>query len=110
MILSRTDRLVLGLLLSLALLAAGVDQLIGPSRPLNVKESEEPIELNTASFAELLRLKGIGPTLAERIIAYRERNGPFRTLEELLNVRGIGPKLLRQLEGKLKVGEGPPRP
>lgn len=110
MILSRTDRLVLGLLLGLGLLAAGIGQLAGPSPPLELKESAEPVELNSASFAELLRLPGIGPTLAERIIAYRERNGPFRSLEELLQVRGIGPKLLRRLEGRIRIGEGPPRP
>lgn len=110
MILSRTDRLVLGLLLGLALLTAGVGRLTGPAQRLEPKESAEPVELNTASFAELLRLPGIGPVLAERIIAYREQNGPFRSLEELLHVRGIGPKLLRQLEGRVRIDEGLLRP
>ncbi len=106
MILSRTDRLILGILLGLALLAAAVNQLIAPSQgpKVAVGESAEPLNLNTASFAELLRLPGIGPTLAERIITYRERNGPFRSLEELLHVRGIGPKLLQKLEGRVKLG------
>ncbi|MGQ9476904.1 MAG: ComEA family DNA-binding protein [Candidatus Bipolaricaulia bacterium] len=109
MILSRTDRLILGILLGLALLAIGIDQLIAPSQgpKMAVGEGAEPLDLNTASFAELLRLPGIGPTLAERIITYRERNGPFRSLEELLHIRGIGPKLLQRLKGRVKLGGEP---
>ncbi len=49
-------------------------------------------DLNTASAAELDGLPEIGPTLAQAIMAYRLKNGPFQSLTELLAVDGIGPK------------------
>ena len=48
------------------------------------------VNVNTATAEELTRLPGVGEALAERIIAYRQENGPFRTAEELMNVNGIG--------------------
>jgi len=51
---------------------------------------EFPLNLNAASFEELIQLPGIGEITAENIIAYREANGGFRNREELLEVNGIG--------------------
>ncbi|MFQ6117641.1 MAG: ComEA family DNA-binding protein [Candidatus Bipolaricaulia bacterium] len=103
MVFSRSDRLILGALLALALLGAGGSYLVSSVHHLPPVD-EEPLDLNEASFSELLGLPGIGPKLAERIVRYRERHGPFNSLEELLNVEGIGPKLLQRLEGRLTVG------
>jgi len=50
------------------------------------------INLNTATAKELSQLKRIGPKYAERIVKYREENGPFKTTEEIVNVPGIGTK------------------
>ncbi len=50
----------------------------------------EPVPVNRATAQELERLPGIGPALAKRMLAYRERHGPFRSLEDLLGVPGIG--------------------
>ena len=67
------------------------------------------MDLNTADAAELDTLPGIGEALAGRIIAYREANGPFETVEELLEVSGIGEKKLADLEGWVTVsGAGEP--
>lgn len=48
------------------------------------------ININTASAEDLSLLPGIGPTLAERIVAYRQTAGNFQSIEDLLNVKGIG--------------------
>ena len=60
---------------------------------------ERPLDLNTASAAELERLPGVGPATAAAIVTYRERNGPFSDVEELLDIPGIGPSKLEQVRG-----------
>jgi competence protein ComEA len=55
------------------------------------------IDLNRAGIADLDALPGIGPRLAQRIVAARARDGPFRRVEELRRVRGIGPKTLARI-------------
>ncbi len=50
------------------------------------------ININTASVEELTQLKGIGPNHAAKIIAFREKNGPFKNPDDLIQVPGIGPK------------------
>lgn len=49
------------------------------------------VNLNTADATQLETISGIGPATAEAIIAWRESNGPFTSIEQLLDVRGIGP-------------------
>lgn len=56
-----------------------------------------PINLNTATAAELEALPGIGPGLAARIVEDRTKNGRFRSVKDLDRVRGIGPKLLEKV-------------
>ena len=56
-----------------------------------------PVSINTASETELEGLPRIGPALAQAIIDYRTRHGPFRTISDLGNVRGIGDRLLDEL-------------
>lgn len=48
------------------------------------------LNINTATKAQLVELPGIGNVLADRIIAYREENGPFRSISQLTDVSGIG--------------------
>lgn len=55
------------------------------------------VNINTASMADLERLPGIGPVLSERIVAYREANGPFTSLDQIAEVDGISTGLLEQL-------------
>ena len=62
------------------------------------------ININTANQAELESLPEIGPHLAGEIIAYREANGPFETVDELLDVPGIGPVTLETIRDLITVG------
>ena len=56
------------------------------------------VNINTADAAQLQLLPRVGPALADRIISYREANGPFRTIEEIVAVKGIGDSSLEKLE------------
>ena len=62
--------------------------MIGPLRA----DDAEKININTASAEELETLVKIGPKYAERIIEYREKNGPFEKPEDIMQVSGVGPK------------------
>ena len=53
-------------------------------------DAQGRININTASAADLTQLPGIGKTTAERIVAYRNLNGSFTSVDDLLNVEGIG--------------------
>jgi competence protein ComEA len=51
------------------------------------------ININTASAEELATLNKVGEKYAQRIVEYREANGPFEKAEDIVNVKGIGPKI-----------------
>jgi len=62
-----------------------------------------PIDLNTATAEQLEALPGVGPSIAAAIVEHRERNGPFRSVDDLLDVPGIGPARLDELRGSVTV-------
>ena len=55
------------------------------------------VDINRATAAELQAIPGIGPVIAERIVAYRNENGPFRQVDELTQVAGVGEKTLARI-------------
>ncbi len=58
----------------------------------------QSVNINKASVEELIKLKGIGPILAHRIIKYRRARGAFGDKEELKNIKGIGPKKFKAIK------------
>lgn len=68
-----------------------------PTARTAVSAVQFPINLNTATAAQLEALPGIGPALAQRIVEYRQMHGRFQSVDELLEVRGIGPKRLENI-------------
>lgn len=96
---SMLTRSLTGLLAALLLLAAG-----------RVVASDAPININTASAAELATISGIGPSKAQAIIDHRDKNGQFKTVDDLKLVRGIGDKMLEQLRPQVTVdGKAAPK-
>jgi uncharacterized protein len=61
------------------------------------------VELNTASAPLLSRVAGVGPALAKKIVAYREKAGAFRSRRDLLQVAGLGPKAFEQVAGFVRI-------
>lgn len=61
------------------------------------------MEINTASAELLSHVAGIGPTLAEKIVSFREANGPFENRQALIKVPGLGPKTFEQAAGFLRI-------
>jgi competence protein ComEA len=61
------------------------------------------IDLNTASEQDLESLDGVGPAIAQKILAYRQEHGGFRSVDDLDQVSGIGPKKLTSLRPHVRV-------
>lgn len=74
----------------------------------SIKELEEigidkKININTATKDELTKLDGIGESISERIIKYRQKNRGFKTIEDIMNVSGIGDSKFEQIKDSIKV-------
>ena len=62
------------------------------------------IDINQATAEDFAMLNGIGSVIAERIVAYRTENGPFKTIEDIKNVTGIGDVRFNQIKDYITVG------
>jgi competence protein ComEA len=71
--------------------------------PVALAEQGDKININEASVTELMKLKKIGQKYAERIVAYREKNGPFQKPEDIVKVKGIGQKTFELNADKITV-------
>lgn len=61
----------------------------------------DKVNLNQATCDELTQLKGIGPATAQKIVDFREANGPFKRIEDLMKVKGIGPKIFENIREQI---------
>ncbi|HIJ91374.1 MAG: helix-hairpin-helix domain-containing protein [Desulfobulbaceae bacterium] len=61
------------------------------------------VDINRATARELTSLHGIGPVKAEAIVEYRQKNGRFNSKKDLLKVKGIGPKLMEKLGSEITI-------
>lgn len=80
--------------------------LAGAALPPPVAAPQPPgdrVNINTAAVDELTTLPGIGKSYAQRIVEYRDKNGPFKKVEDLLNVRGIGEKTFERIRDRITV-------
>jgi len=62
-----------------------------------------PVDINTATAAELETINGIGPAKARAIVDYREENGKYASVDDLRSVAGIGDKLLERMRPQVRV-------
>jgi competence protein ComEA len=69
----------------------------------------EPVNINTADAATLAKsLSGVGPAKAKAIVSYREKNGPFKTVDQLTMVEGISQKLIDKNRADIRLGADKP--
>jgi competence protein ComEA len=123
--LTQKDQLIFGLLSFVALALMGVYWIRLSSwgtrtveiERLPARQEEFRIDANSATWVEWSQINGIGDGLARRIVADREENGPFQSVEDLRRVKGIGPKTLENLRPWVQINneeaaeqtEPPPR-
>ena len=98
------------MLMSVLLLTLGVTALVSTAGASALEEAQPSetklvVDINHADVQRLTELPGVGVKVAERIVAYREENGPFEKVEELMNVRGIGEKTFLKLKPLLTLGK-----
>ena len=77
--------------------------LVVPRIGNNTNNSQNKVNINTASLAELCTLSGIGEATAQKIIDYRTTNGPFSSIEEIKNVSGIGDALYNKIKDHITI-------
>ena len=82
--------------------AGGGDYTVTPEAP-DPPAVPGKVNINTADAAQLEALDGIGPTLAQRIVAYREEHGPFADIESIMDVNGIGEGIFETIRQQITV-------
>ena len=98
--------------LAIAALPAAAQQKPSSNKPAAAAKASTatpaaPVNLNTATQAQLEALPGVGAKAAQRILEYRQKNGSFKKIEDLMNVKGFGEKAFLKLKPLLTVAQKP---
>jgi competence protein ComEA len=99
------SRLIPVVLLALGVSAAALGAQAPTAKPTAppAATAAAPLNLNTATSAQLESLPGVGKSMADRIVEYRQKNGGFKKVEDLMNVKGIGEKSFLKLKSMVMV-------
>src|SRR5262245_23717923 len=89
---------------------AGADRLVaapaaGAASTAKAAAPENAVDINKATAADLTKVPGIGPSLAKRIVDFRDKNGAFTKVEDLVKVQGIGEKSLQRFAPYLTISK-----
>jgi competence protein ComEA len=96
--------LVLGTVLAVLIATAPAASAQEKAEKPKPASSATPINLNTATAAQLETLPGIGTRTAQLIVEHRQKNGNFKKVEELMNIKGIGEKSFLKIKPMVTVG------
>lgn len=101
------SRIAIALILTaaLGLAPSAPSHAAAPAPSKGAAADAKPVDINTASATELESVPGIGKSLAQRILTFREKNGAFGSVDDLLKVQGIGEKSLEHLRPYLVVSK-----
>jgi len=91
---------------SLLVNSAQIDSLLNKKPSKSSKRKIAPtriIDINKATKSQLITLKGIGPSLAKRIVDYRSKNGPFNNVADIMNVKGIGKGKYNSIKDRIEI-------
>ena len=94
---------VVAMLVLLAPVGAGADHQATAAAPRTTATAATPLNINTASAAQLAGLPGIGARTAQAIVDHRQKAGGFKKIEELMNVKGIGEKSFLKMKPMITV-------
>jgi competence protein ComEA len=90
----------------LSMIAAEKVLAANPKAILQLQGQDQPaaiVNVNKATVEELIKVRGIGPVMAKRIVEYRDKNGAFKSIDDLMQVHGVGGNKLQKIKDKVTV-------